>query len=92
LTLNGGPNLITGDVTVTQVDATTYRMGGLTPATAFDGDYVLTVSATGFTDQHGVAFWREFCSPASMRAAVLGSFMLNSPRSRTSRVGTAPVT
>ena len=53
LTLNGGPNLITPDVTITEVDATTYAIGGLAPLTAADGDYVLTVSAAGFIDEAG---------------------------------------
>ena len=53
LTLNGGPNLITPNVTITQIDATTYSIGGLAPLTAADGDYVLTVSAAGFVDEDG---------------------------------------
>ena len=53
LTLNGGSNLITPDVTVTQIDSTTYRIGGLAPLTTVDGDYVLTVAATSLTDEAG---------------------------------------
>ena len=53
LTLNGGPNLITSGVTVTEINATTYRIGGLAALTAIDGDYVLTVNAAGLTDNAG---------------------------------------
>ena len=53
LTLNGGPNLITSGVTVTQIDPTTYQIGGLGTLTAADGDYDLTVSAGGLVDGSG---------------------------------------
>src|SRR5262249_11842285 len=55
LTRDGGPNLITPDVTVTQVGPTTYRIGGLAPPTALGGDYVLTVAASGLADLAGQA-------------------------------------
>ena len=53
LTLDGGPNLISSAVTITQVDATTYEIDDLAPLTALDGDYALTVSAAGFVDTSG---------------------------------------
>jgi hypothetical protein len=53
LTLDGGPNLITGAVTVTQVSGSTYRLDGLAPLTGAAGTYVLTVDAHGLTDLLG---------------------------------------
>ncbi len=53
LTLNGGPNLITSGVTVTEIDPTTYSIGGLDTLTTADGDYDLTVSAGGLVDGSG---------------------------------------
>ena len=53
LTSNGGPNLITSGVTVTEIDPTTYQIGGLGPLTAADGNYDLTVSAGGLVDGSG---------------------------------------
>jgi len=53
LTLNGGPNLITPGVTVTQVNPTTYSIGGLGSLAAVDGNYELTVSAGGLVDGLG---------------------------------------
>ena len=53
LTLGGGPNLITSGVTVTEIDPTTYSIGGLGPLTTADGDYDLTVSAGGLVDGSG---------------------------------------
>ncbi|MGO8897662.1 MAG: beta strand repeat-containing protein [Isosphaeraceae bacterium] len=53
LTLDGGPNLITSGVTVTEINPTTYSIGGLGTLTAADGDYVLTVSAAGLVDGSG---------------------------------------
>ena len=50
LTRNGGLNLITSAVTVSQINPTTYRIGGLPGLTAIDGTYVLTVTATGLKD------------------------------------------
>ena len=62
LTLNGGPNLITSGVTVAEIDPTTYQIGGLAGLTAIDGDYELSVSATGLLDgsgNSGVGFLAE---------------------------------
>ncbi len=53
LTLNGGPNLITSGITVTEIDSTTYQIGGLASLTAADGAYDLTVSAAGLVDGSG---------------------------------------
>ena len=62
LTLNGGPNLITSGVTVTEINPTTYSIGGLGSLTAADGNYDLTVSAGGLVDgsgNSGVGFLSE---------------------------------
>ncbi|MGO9517760.1 MAG: hypothetical protein ACLPND_12005, partial [Candidatus Korobacteraceae bacterium] len=53
LTSGGGPNLITSGVTVTEIDPTTYQIGGLGSLTTTDGDYDLTVSAGGLVDGSG---------------------------------------
>ncbi|MFI5458474.1 MAG: SdrD B-like domain-containing protein [Isosphaerales bacterium] len=53
LTLNGGTNLINSYVTITQDSPTTYTIGGLSALTASDGNYTLTVSATGVSDFFG---------------------------------------
>jgi RHS repeat-associated protein len=53
LTLDGGPNLITSGVTVTEIDPTTYQIGGLGTLTIADGDYDLTVTAGGLVDGSG---------------------------------------
>ncbi len=53
LTLNGGPNLITSGVTVTEINPTTYSIGGLDTLTTADGIYELTVSAGGLVDGSG---------------------------------------
>jgi hypothetical protein len=45
LTLNGGPNLLTGAVTVALVSGSTYRIGGLSGLTEADGTYVLALNA-----------------------------------------------
>ena len=55
LTSGGGPNLITSGVTVTEIDPTTYQIGGLGSLTTTDGDYDLTVSAGGLVDGSGNA-------------------------------------
>jgi subtilisin family serine protease len=53
LSLNGGPNLITGAVTVTPVDGsnnTVFQIAGLDGLTAADGSYTLTVDASNVVD------------------------------------------
>jgi hypothetical protein len=47
LTRNGGTNLITSGVAVSQVDTLIYRVSGLTQATANDGEYLFTVLPSG---------------------------------------------
>ncbi len=54
LTDDGGPNLITGSVTIFPVSGTTYRIGGLGALTAADGTYTLSLDAAGVQDTHGV--------------------------------------
>ena len=59
LTDNGGPNLISPAVVITPADqpgdvpGTHYQITGLHDLTTSDGDYRLTVDATGITDTHG---------------------------------------
>ncbi|MFI5455748.1 MAG: choice-of-anchor Q domain-containing protein [Isosphaerales bacterium] len=53
LTDNGGPNLITGAVTVTSVSGSTYQINGLSGLTTSNGDYDLTVNAASIQDQLG---------------------------------------
>ena len=55
LTDNGGPNLITGAVTVSLVSGSTYQIGGLSGLTASNGEYTLTVNSADIQDQNGVA-------------------------------------
>ncbi len=53
LTNNGGPNLITGAVTITPITGTTYLIGGLSGLTTAQGNYTLTVNAADIQDQNG---------------------------------------
>ena len=53
LTLNGGANLINSGVTITQDSPTTFTIGGLSAITGDDGNYTLTVDATGISDFFG---------------------------------------
>ncbi len=50
---DGGPNLINGDVTITLVSGSTYRIGGLSSLTTIEGSYTLTVDAADITDPGG---------------------------------------
>ena len=54
LTDDGGPNLIDGAVTVTQLSGTTYSIGGLSGLTAAEGSYTLTINAADFLDADGL--------------------------------------
>jgi uncharacterized delta-60 repeat protein len=53
LTRNNGANLITAAVTITQINPTTYQINGLADLTKVDGDYQLSIQATGVTDTDG---------------------------------------
>ena len=53
LQLNGGNNLITSTVTVSQTSPTTFTISGLSEFTGSDGNYVLTVNAAGISDLAG---------------------------------------
>ena len=53
LTDNGGPNLITSAVTITQESGSTYQIGGLTGLTSAEGSYSFSVSAAFLDDQYG---------------------------------------
>ncbi len=55
LTDNGGPNLITGAVTVSLVSGSTYLIGGLNGLTTAEGNYTLTVNAAAILDGYGEA-------------------------------------
>ena len=55
LTLNGGPNLITGAVTVSPVDSTTWQIRNFNWAVGYPGTYTITVNAAGISDLGGNA-------------------------------------
>ena len=53
LTVNGGANLITGVVSVTQVSGSIYQISGLSSLTKAEGSYILTVNAGDMSDDGG---------------------------------------
>ncbi|NCQ71788.1 MAG: hypothetical protein GPI99_22815, partial [Microcystis aeruginosa W13-15] len=53
LTLNNGTNLINSTVTIVSLSPTRYQISGLNTLTNNDGDYILTVNATGIQDSSG---------------------------------------
>lgn len=53
LTRNGGPNLLTGSVSIAYVSGSTYRLSGLIGLTAEQGQYVLTADPAGVKDPAG---------------------------------------
>jgi uncharacterized repeat protein (TIGR01451 family) len=53
LTNNGGANLISSAVSVSLASGSTYQINGLNGLTGRNGNYVLTVNATGITDADG---------------------------------------
>ncbi|NCR49683.1 MAG: hypothetical protein GPJ12_12005, partial [Microcystis aeruginosa S11-01] len=53
LTLNNGTNLINSTVTIVSLSPTRYQISGLNTLTNNDGDYILTVNATGIQDTIG---------------------------------------
>ncbi len=53
LTDNGGPNLITGSLSITRIMADTYLITGLAGLTSAEGSYSLTINAAGILDQYG---------------------------------------
>jgi hypothetical protein len=55
LTRDGGSNLITSGVTVTEITPTTFSIGGLGFLTTLNGNYDLTVNAGGLVDGSGNA-------------------------------------
>jgi hypothetical protein len=55
LSLNGGPNLIASDVTVTPLNATTYKIANFNWVVGLPGTYTLTVNAAGLSDLAGNA-------------------------------------
>ncbi len=55
LTRNGGPNLITSGVTLTQIDTATYRIGNLSGLTGNAGEYQLSINASGVKDLEGLS-------------------------------------
>jgi autotransporter-associated beta strand protein len=54
LTLNGGANLITSGVSVSQVSGSTYQISGLSGLTTAQGVYTLTVNAAAVQDAGGL--------------------------------------
>ncbi len=55
LTLNGGPNLITPVVTITPLSSTVYEIRNFSWVSGYDGNYNLTIDATGVSDLAGNA-------------------------------------
>ncbi|WP_287630137.1 MULTISPECIES: Calx-beta domain-containing protein [unclassified Microcystis] len=53
LTLNNGTNLINSTVTIVSLSPTRYQISGLNTLTNNDGDYILTINATGIQDTSG---------------------------------------
>nr|NCR77171.1 hypothetical protein [Microcystis aeruginosa K13-06] len=53
LTLNNGTNLINSTVTIVSLSSTRYQISGLNTLTNNDGDYILTINATGIQDTGG---------------------------------------
>ena len=50
---NNGESLVNNTVTITQIDATTFRVGNFSPFTNTEGDYQLLVTANGIQDTDG---------------------------------------
>jgi hypothetical protein len=55
LTRDGGANLLTGSEALTQVNATTWSLGGLATLTSARGNYLLTLKPSGVHDAAGNA-------------------------------------
>jgi hypothetical protein len=53
LTVNGGSNLINSTISVLALSPTRYQISGLSPLTNIDGNYSLTVNASGIQDTSG---------------------------------------
>ncbi|MFM6045483.1 MAG: Ig-like domain-containing protein, partial [Dolichospermum sp.] len=53
LTLNDGTNLINSTVTIVSLSPTRYQISGLNTLTNNEGDYLLTINATGIQDTSG---------------------------------------
>ncbi|MFM6729460.1 MAG: S8 family serine peptidase, partial [Dolichospermum sp.] len=53
LTLNNGTNLINSTVTIVSLSPTRYQISGLNTLTNNEGDYLLTINATGIQDTSG---------------------------------------
>jgi hypothetical protein len=53
LTLNNGPNLISGAVTISPLSGSTYQISGLSGLDAASGVYILTINAAGIQDTSG---------------------------------------
>ncbi len=53
LTLDGSPNRITSDASISHVQGATYRIADLAPLTAAHGSYLLTVDLTEVQDRSG---------------------------------------
>jgi len=53
LTLNGGPNLITSNVTVTQLSPTNFEIQNFNWVVGYNGSYTLSVDATKISDLAG---------------------------------------
>lgn len=60
LTWNGGPDIVSPDVTVSLLTNNTYRISGLQPLTSRDGNYELTIVGAGISDFAGNATANSF--------------------------------
>lgn len=94
LRLNGGENLLTGDITIDLVTNATYRVGGLAAFTAEDGNYKFTVLGGGIADYAGHAVTNSAsCAWAKgEHAAVVVSVGPVLPNPRTTPATTVDVT
>jgi len=94
LTLDGGSNLINNSVTVALVSNSTYRISGLAPLTATDGNYELRVLAGGLLDFGGNAVTNSVSETWAKGAVapVIVSLEMASPDPRNTPVSTLDLT
>ena len=92
LTDNGGPNLITSAVTINFASGFTYQIGGLSGLTSAEGNYKLTVDATGIHDLAGNAGTNSLSTTWSMDTTPPTSTVSPLPPTTTSTSFTVSVT
>jgi hypothetical protein len=88
LTLNGGANLITPSVTITNVGTNVYRVSGLAPFTGPDGNYLFTVLGAGLIDVGGNPAANDgiFAWAKGVQAPVVAAISAPVPNPRSSPV------